>query len=128
MQRCRIVVTEPWEVGEILSWRPALGELLMVTGDENGGKAFIKLDSAIDFRGTLYEHLVASPRHEGDELASLRVGAKMFCAFIGLTAAQAHAGVQAAEGWRGGLGLIGDLELISLTVPDDRTGAPKSAR
>ena len=49
----RIVVriSDPWDLGEAIEWKPLEGTLLQIIEDEQGGKALIVLDHGVAYRG-----------------------------------------------------------------------------
>lgn len=108
-----IVLSDPWELGEALNWEPLKGELLRAERGEHGGRALIELERSIAYRGSDCRFVVASPRHVGDEIASLQLRKSVACAFIGISDAQAaSSGVPDTREWRGGVAFIGDISLI----------------
>jgi len=112
--RISIAVSEPWELGEALKWQPLPGELLQVVNDEHGGRALIKLDSPINYRGSVWRFVVAAPRHQGNEIAALHSAKKVVGAFTGISDQQAESSSPLdTSNWRGGLAFIGDVEPVS---------------
>lgn len=108
--RISISISDPWELGEALSWHPLTGELLTSVKNEHGGRALIKLDNPISYYGSNWRYVVAAPRHQGDEIGALETGKKIMCAFTGIPDEQAEAGSPLdTQNWRGGLAFIGDL-------------------
>lgn len=106
-----ISVSDPWDLGESLKWRPLLGELMQSSSDDRGGRALIRLGHAIDYRGTSYGFVVAVPRHEGATLAALAEGGRVFCSFTGVSDEHAQSeNALSTDHWRGGLAFIGDIE------------------
>ena len=113
MKANRVVlrVSDPWDLGEALKWQPLQGELVKTASDDHGGSALIKLDKTITYRDAAYRFVVASPRLEGTVISTLETGKKVFCAFTGISDANADsANPFDTTGWRGGLGFIGDVE------------------
>ena len=110
-RRISISVSEPWELGEALKWRPMRGELLQSVNDEPGGRALVRLEEVIVYRGSVWRYVVASPRHPGKEIAAVQTGDKVLCAFTAVSEQQVEAGDPLeTENWRGGLAFIGDFE------------------
>lgn len=106
-----ISISDPWELGEALKWQPIHNELLKAVNDEQGGRALIKLDDAISFRGANWRYVVAAPRHQGNEIAGLHSGTKVVGAFTGISDQQAESSSPMDTGnWRGGLAFTGDVE------------------
>jgi hypothetical protein len=109
--RISISITDPWELGEVLKWQPLRGELLQIVNDEHGGRALIKLDDAINYRGSNWHYVVAAPRHQGNEIARLQTGKKVSGAFTGMSDQQAESRSPLdTSNWRGGLAFTGDVE------------------
>lgn len=112
--RISIMLSDPWDLGEALKWRPLRGELLQMTPDDHGGKALIELNESISFRDSVFRYVVASPRHKGSEIAELRNGKKVFCAMTGVSDEQAESGAAMdINSWRGGAAFIGDIQAIT---------------
>lgn len=112
-QQVSIVLSDPWELGEALNWEPLKGELLRMETGEHGGRALIELERSITYQGPDCRFVVASPRHVGEEIASLQLRKSVACAFTGISDAQAESsGVPDTREWRGGLAFIGDIRLI----------------
>jgi len=105
-----IVISDPWDVGEALNWAPLRGQMVRVAHDECGGKALIRFEAPISYRGVLYTCAVVTPRHEGHEVMEIVAGAKLCAA---LTCAPEDQPRSAdpfdTSGWRGGLAFIGDI-------------------
>ena len=109
--RISISISDPWELGEALKWQPLRGELLQTVNDEHGGRALIKLDDAINYQGSNWRYVVATPRHQESEIAGLQSGKKVVSAFTGISDQQAESSSPLdTSNWRGGLAFIGDVE------------------
>lgn len=112
--RVQVSLSDPWDLGESLKWQPLVGELLKIDAEDRGGRALIKFDQKLHYKGVSYQFAVASPRHEGVSLSSLQSGAKVFCSFTGISDEHAQSkNALSTEHWRGGLVIIGDLELLA---------------
>lgn len=109
--RVRILLSDPWDLGEAVRWQPIEGDLVRTGDDGRGGWGLIRLLNPIDRGGVPYRHVVASPRHEGDSLAGLLAGRGVFCGLIGVSEEEAT-GDSAPDTtrWRGGLAFIGTVE------------------
>ncbi|TAK56179.1 MAG: hypothetical protein EPO25_01695 [Gammaproteobacteria bacterium] len=109
--RIAISISDPWELGEVLKWQPLRGEVLQTVNDDRGGRALIRLDDAISYRGSNWRYVVAIPRHQGNEMAGLYSGKKVLGAFTGISEQQAESSNPLdTTNWRGGLAFSGDVE------------------
>jgi len=109
--RLTITVSDPWEFGEALKWRPLQGELLRLVNDERGGQALVKLDEPFEYGGTVCCYLIASPRHVGAEMATLSAGKTVLCGVTGISEQQAESSNPFdLSTWRGGIAFIGDVK------------------
>lgn len=106
--------SDPWDLGEALKWQPLRGELLQMTRDDHGGKALIELNESMSYGDSVYRYVVASPRHEGSEIAELQNGKKVFCAITGISDEQAKSSAAMdTSSWRRGVAFIGDIEPVT---------------
>ncbi len=113
--RVLIVLSDPWELGEALNWEPLKGELLRREAGGHGGRALIKLEKIITYRGSSCRFVVASPRHQGKEITYLQRRETVSCAFTGISDSQAAlGGAPETLGWRGGIAFIGDIRVIDV--------------
>lgn len=111
--RVSIYINEPWEIGgQVLK-----GELLHIIDDEHGGRGLIKLDNYIDYKGSSWRYVVATPRHHEQEqenkINGLNCCKKIVAVFFGISEQQAHLEHHAVLDtikWRGGLAFEGDVE------------------
>jgi len=111
--RISVSISDPWELGEALKWQPLQGELLQMVNDEHGGRALIKLDNAINYRGSSWRYVVATSRHQGRPIAEIQNG-KVASAFTGISEQQAESSSPLdTSNWRGGLAFVGDIEPAS---------------
>jgi hypothetical protein len=112
MKPVRISISEPWDLGETLKWKPVLGHLLRTTSDERGGRALIELDEPVTYGGSVWRYVVASPRHQGNQVTALLSGRSVLSALVGISDQQAKADNPfETSKWRGGgLAFIGDVE------------------
>ena len=111
-RRVRVTLSDPWDLGESLSWQPLSGELVRVGVEGKGGRALVKFDQRLIYHGESYQFAVAAPRHEGSSIGELDKGRPVFCSFIGVS--DEHGQSQNAlstEHWRGGLSFVGDIEV-----------------
>jgi len=108
--RIQISLSDPWELGESLKWKPVLGQIVLDANDLSDGRALVTLDQPIEFRGSKYRFAVAAPRHEGRSIQELLPSGSVLCSFIGITDEQAMSSdATSIDRWRGGLAFIGEL-------------------
>ena len=106
-----ITVSDPWDVGEAVNWQPIKGQLLKMEADEHGGKALVKFDAPVSYRGASYCYAVASPRIEGHHIMEVQAGKIVCSALTGISDQQAKSSnPMDTSNWRGGLAFIGDVE------------------
>jgi hypothetical protein len=112
MNPVRISISDPWDLGEALQWKPLRGHLLQTASDERGGKALIELDEPVSYGGSVWRYVIAAPRHQGNQITELQSGRKVFSALVGISDQQAKADNPFdTSKWRGGgLVFIGDVE------------------
>ena len=111
LRRVRITLSDPWDLGESLKWQPLYGDVVKATLAAHGGRALVKLDQPLAYKGVKYQFAVATPRHAGDTLELLCKGGAVFCGFTGVS--DEHAVSEKAlstDHWRGGLAFIGNIE------------------
>jgi len=112
--RIQVTLSDPWELGESLHWRPLTGRMKKLAHSEAGGAALIVLDEPIRIGEASYSLAMAQPRHEGRSLLELYEGARVFCSFTGVSESDACSQSPLSdENWRGGLAFIGELELVA---------------
>jgi hypothetical protein len=106
-----ITVSDPWDVGEAVNWKPIDGELLQLQEADHGGKALVRFDHEIVYRGAAYRYAVAAPRLEGGDVAEIEEGKTVGCALTGISQEQARSSdPMDTSKWRGGLAFIGDIK------------------
>jgi len=109
-----ITVSDPWDLGEALNWQAINGHLLQTESTDSGGKALVRFDQPVLYHGGAYNYAVASPRHEGSNIAEIRAGKSVGCAFTAISDEQAQSNnPMDTSRWRGGLAFIGDVVLIT---------------
>lgn len=105
-----IGLSDPWELGEQLSWKELDAKVLLGADSDRGGSILLQLDEPFVFRETLCEFFVASPRHEGNRLSSLLTGSSVFCNLTRIPPDRVSAkNPLDVSWWRGGVGCIGTL-------------------
>ena len=114
-----IVMGDPWDLGESISWRPL--HCTVVREGVRPGSGFgrprkailLRLKEPFTFDGVRYEYLQGSPRYVGSSLADLwKDGTEVDCGFkrIPLDRLDVQPPLDLSW-WRGGGGLIGALSL-----------------
>lgn len=107
--RVRLVVSDPWEVGEV----SFLGALISQGfGPEEG--AIMKLDAPFEYEGLSYAYLLVSPRHEGHGLQGVEAGEQVSCNAMGVPGdpESTEEVLNYSASWRGGgLAVIGSISL-----------------
>jgi len=112
MNPVRISISDPWDLGEALQWKHLRGYLLQTASDERGGMALIELDEPITYGSSVWRYIVASPRHQGNQITELLSGRNVLSALMGISDQQAKAdNLFDTSKWRGGgLAFIGGVE------------------
>lgn len=110
--RIRVTLSDPWDLGESINWKPLFGTLVRMEINERGGRALVRFDQSLSYQGVEYQFAVAAPRHLGVNLRSLQDGEKIFCSFTGVSEQHANSSdALSTDFWRGGLAFVGDLVL-----------------
>jgi hypothetical protein len=105
-----ITVSEPWELGIATNWVPVKGEVIRFDECLPGGRALVRLETPIEYRGATYGFIVASPRLKGRDVRDIVAGITMCAAIIGISGEQAlSADPCDISDWRGGLSFVGDI-------------------
>jgi hypothetical protein len=112
LMRVSLTISEPWEIGEAMNWRPMTGELLRTEIIDGRATALLQLDEPIVFEGNSWPYLVAVPRHTGHSLAEIHDGKSVSISMTAITAQQATS-VKPCDlsRWRGGLACIAEVSL-----------------
>jgi hypothetical protein len=106
-----IVVSDPWNVGEALGWKPIQGQLLGTRTVNGAGRALIKFNDPVSYRKQSYCYAVASPRLEGRDISEIREGKVLGCAITGISDEQAvSCNPMDISKWRGGFAFVGDIQ------------------
>lgn len=102
-----VKVSDPWELGEALHWQPLSAAIVSIENES----ALVRLDSPFEFKNTVCEFFVASPRHEGDAMSDLIAGRPLFCGMTRISPEQAESSrPHDLSSWRGGIAMIATLE------------------
>jgi hypothetical protein len=106
-----ITVSDPWDFGEAVNWQAIPGQLLQTKNADHGGRALVKFDHPVSYRGAVYRYAVASPRHEGRFIHEIEAGKSLDCALTGISDQQAHSSSPMdMSKWRGGLAVTADIK------------------
>lgn len=109
-----IIVSDPWDVGEAVEWKPIRGELFETQGSEQSGKALVKFEKPITYQNTAYHYAVVSPRRRENPLAGLVGGNMVSCVLTGIADEQATSDNPLdISKWRGGLAFEGDVNTVA---------------
>lgn len=79
-----ISLSEPWELGERLGWRPLAGQVVTTVLDDAGGQVLIRLQEPLLLGNSSWHYVIASPRHEGSTIAALEEPEGLIGAIIGV--------------------------------------------
>ena len=107
-------ISDPWDIGEQLGW-PTLEAVIVNVKDEGDLpiSIAIKLTNPFDYKNTRCEFFIVSPRHEGNDFSQLNKGQSVFSGFTRVSSDQIVANDPFdLSHWRGGVALIGSIELI----------------
>jgi hypothetical protein len=108
-------ISEPWEMAGAAGTEPLLAEVLHIGPDQGeGGEAsiLVRLKRPFRYDGSEREYFVAATRHEGDNLQDLLSGKAVVCNLTAVSASQAQSAAPLdLTAWRGGLALVGTLEI-----------------
>jgi len=112
--RVSISVSDPWDFGEEIGWKPLVGRLVKIVDDDQGGKALIMLDDVVTYRGAPWRYLIARIRHQGDQISALQSGKAVLGSIYGIPEDQASSAQAMDTDQRpGGLRFIGDIDPCS---------------
>lgn len=108
--RVNVKISDPWDLGEALGWKPLAAEIISIKGES----ALVRLYNPFEFRKTCCQYFVASARYEGDTLANLAAGKPLFCGMTRVSTEQAKSSdPHDLSKWRGGMAMIATVEVGS---------------
>jgi len=118
--RVRFQISDPWDLGESLSWKPLVGDLIDVVQQNGREHGLLRSDAPFGPSGEERRHFITGPRHEGKGFADLLAGTKIPASCLAITDAQVTATWWTAEqAWRGrGLAMIGSLTRVAPGASD----------
>lgn len=108
--RVKITISDPWQLGEALGWRPMVGNVVRLEANAATNDALIELDTVVDQRAFPTRFVVATPRHIGESIEAIERGTVVTCSFTGISEEQAFSGYPLDLGsWRGGMAFTGTI-------------------
>jgi hypothetical protein len=107
-----IKLSDPWDLGETLHWKPLRALVFLVDNTTTPSRLILRLTDPFEYKRIPCEYFVATPRHEGGVLTDLLSRKSVFCALTRIpeTRLQTEDPFDLAW-WRGGPALVGELEL-----------------
>ena len=109
-RRITIQLSEPWDLGQALSWQPLVAHILAAKPDEKDGVLLLQLEQPFVIGETQCEYFVARPRHKGVKIDALLTGSAILCALTRIPPDRLHVADPFDLGWwRGGVACIGEL-------------------
>ena len=107
--RVKISVSDPWELGETLGWKPLSGSVIETSHE----RLLVKLDQPLNHGGRSYHFIAAMLRHEGTSYLLPLEGA-VPSNFVGATdASLVRGGSMSSDSRGGGLVFIGAIAMES---------------
>lgn len=114
-----VVMSDPWGLGEFISWKPLRCVVWNSRVRREGGRdgtrdaILLRLKEPFTFDDLRYEYLLGSPKHQGSSLGDLRKGGTgVACGFLRIPPEQLDKPDPFDFWWRGGGGgLIATLSL-----------------
>ena len=108
-------LSDPWDLGEMLGWQGLDAIICDVKKKDNRLTLLaIKLAKPFDYKNTHCEYFIASPRLE-DDFNKLQNNEAVFCGLTRVPFDQIISNDPFdLSGWRGGIGLIGEIEINQL--------------
>ncbi|HEY7066040.1 MAG TPA: hypothetical protein VII06_31500 [Chloroflexota bacterium] len=114
----QVWVSEPWDFGTEHGCGPFRATVLESGAVDSmpGDTVLLRLATALEFKGVRCEYLVATPRHEAPSFASLDSGGMLPANLVRIPEDRAAAPDPLnLDWWRGGVGLVGSLQLAAPT-------------
>ncbi|MCY3000367.1 MAG: hypothetical protein NTV21_00960 [Planctomycetota bacterium] len=75
--RVRFQISDPWDLGESLGWKPLVGDLIDVVEQNGQEHGLLRSDAPFGPAGEERRHFVTGPRHVGKAFADLFTGTKI---------------------------------------------------
>lgn len=114
----QVWVSDPWDFGTEHGCGPFRATVLesRAVDGMSGDAVVLRLSNPLDFEGVRCECLVAVPRHESSSFASLHSGAIVPSNLAVIPQDRTAAAVPLnLVRWRGGVGLVGSLQVVTPT-------------
>lgn len=112
-RKITLKLSDPWDLGEQLGWSEL--EAIIINVKDDGGvpiSVAIKLVAPFVYKNISCEYFIASPRLEVADFTGLLKGQAVFCGLTRISSDQiATVDPFDLSHWRGGVGLIGEIEL-----------------
>ncbi len=108
-----IQLSEPWDLGEILKWKPLEGVILKEKIEQLNSSIIIQLEEPFDYKNVSCEYFVASPRYEGDSFENLKGRKGIFSGLTRISKEQFNSSDPFdLSWWRGGIALLGEILIV----------------
>jgi hypothetical protein len=107
----KITITEPWEVLQTAGVQPLLGRLVKQENDNGVAYALIELDHSIIHNNIKWKYLVMTQRNTNNKPSTTPHGKRVEVNMIGVDRIDDQRPLGSVyTSWRGGLGIIGEIE------------------
>lgn len=107
-----VKLSDPWDLGERLNWKPLSAVVLSVDNNDLPENLILKLASPFEYKNVKCEYFVVSTRHENEQLKDLASSKSVFCGLTRIPESCLQSTDPFDLGWwRGGPALIGELVL-----------------
>jgi hypothetical protein len=107
----RIGISDPWDMGEDLGWPALDADIVAARDDDPCEHIIVRLREPFRYEEVDCEYFAASPRLEGDSFVALLRGKSVFSALTRIPPERLNtADPFDLSWWRGGVGIIGNVE------------------
>lgn len=105
-----VKLSDPWDLGEKLNWKPLSAVILSVDNNDSPENLILRLTSPFEYKNVECEYFVVSTRHENEQLKDLVRSKSVFCGLTRIPESRLQSTDPFDLGWwRGGPALIGEL-------------------
>lgn len=113
--RAMLRISDPWDLGQSLGWKELTAEIVDVKCESGlPVSVLIKLATPFSYKNTDCEYFVISPRLKGSSFTHLKPSEALFVGMTRIPSSQVIANDPFdLSHWRGGVALIGELELVA---------------